>query len=173
MTMLVPLKKLLGVGETDSLMEKCKEIAKISPDNVQEIASMLQRMIVDYYKDARWQALSAFIAALILEIVAVVFFIYAVYMSVTHDPPTNGPATLSVIAGLLIQVMTGVVFYLYAQSARQFAGFHICLERTNRFLLANAMVEHLPEPERASKRAEVITAVLNAPMLTRAIIQGV
>ena len=75
-------------------------------------------------------------------------------------------AALSAVSGLLIQLMTAVVFYLYSQSAKQFAGFHICLERTNRFLLANAMVEHLPEPDRAPKRAEVITTVLNAPMLT-------
>jgi len=67
--------------------------------------------------------------------------------------------------------MTAIEIYLYSQSARRFGGFHVCLEHTNRFLLANAMVEHLPEAERASKRAEVITAVLNAPMLTLAMIE--
>jgi hypothetical protein len=67
--------------------------------------------------------------------------------------------------------MTGVVFYLYSQSSKQFGGFHVCLERTNRFVLANAMVEHLPEAERALRRSEVITAVLNAPMLTLAMIE--
>ena len=80
-------------------------------------------------------------------------------------------AALSAISGFLIQIMTAVVFYLYSQAARQFAGFHICLERTNRFLLANSMVENLPEAERASKRAEVITTVVNAPMLTLAMIE--
>jgi len=147
----------------DTLKAHCEAIAKVSSDNVQEIASLLQKMIVDYYRDVRRQALWAFLAALALEIVAVCFFFYAASAAMKGNTEYT---VLNAIFGFLIQIMTGVVFYLYSQSARQFAGFHICLERTNRFLLANAMVEHLPEAEQPSKRAEVITTILNAPMLT-------
>jgi hypothetical protein len=80
-------------------------------------------------------------------------------------------AVFSAIAGFLIQLMTVVVFSLYSQSARQFAGFHICLERTHRFLLSNAILDHLPDPERAAKRAELVTVVFNAPMLTLSMIE--
>ena len=112
----------------------------------------------------------AFSAALALEVVAVIFFVYAA--SLTMNGNDQKKATLCAVAGLLIQVMTGIVFFLYSQSAKQFGGFHICLERTNRFLLANAMVERLPDSEQVPKRAEVITAVLNTPMLTMSIIEG-
>jgi hypothetical protein len=44
-------------------------------------------------------------------------------------------ASLGVTAGSLIQVISGINFYLYARAARQFAAFHVCLERTNRFIL--------------------------------------
>jgi hypothetical protein len=155
-----------NVGDIDSLIAECNKIAKSSPGDVQEIASVLQKMIVSYYGDVRRQSVLAFTAALVLEIIAVFLFFYS-----AMKENTNGTGNLGVISGLLIQIMTGVVFYLYSQSARQFGGFHICLERTNRFLLANAMVEHLPEAERALKRAEVITAVLNAPMLTLEMIE--
>jgi hypothetical protein len=152
------------------LREHCDKIATIPSDDVQKIASLLQNMIVDYYRDVRRQAFLAFFAAFVLEIVAVLFFFYAAFIAMRGVDITN--AALSAISGLLVQIMTAVVFYLYSQSAKQFAAFHICLERTNRYLLANAMVERLPEGERNSKRAEVITTVLHAPMLTLGILEG-
>ena len=120
-------------------------------------------MIVAYYQDVRWQALLAFFAALILEIIDVAFFFYSAYTAMSKEIAT---AVLSTVSGLLIEIMTAVVFYLYAQSAKQFAGFHVCLERTNRFLLANAMVENLPDDQKTAQRERVITTILNAPMLT-------
>jgi hypothetical protein len=167
----VPVHGILknGKGVVESLQKHCDEIARASPDNVHRIASLMQKMIIEYYQDVRRQALLAFFAALGLEVVAVVFFFVAALAAVGGG--VSGTTTLSAISGFLIQVMTAIVFYLYSQSARQFAGFHICLERTNRFLLANSMVEHLPEPDRNAKRAEVITTVLNAPMLTLAMME--
>ena len=156
-------------GGVESLLRHCDDIARTSPDNIQEIASLIQKMIIDYYKDVRRQATFAFGAAFVLELIAVGFFLYAANKAINASGIQT--AALSAISGLLIQIMTAIVFYLYAQAARQFGGFHICLERTNRFLLANSMVEHLPEAERASKRAEVITTVVNAPLLTLSMIE--
>ncbi len=159
---------LLETNVVRSLTEYCDQIAITAPDNVQETARLMQKMIVSYYQDVRRQALLAFFAAFVLEVVAVAFFVYAAYMTMGGTIQT---AALSAISGFLIQLMTAVVFYLYSQSARQFAGFHICLERTNRYLLANALVEHLPDAERATKRAELISVVLNAPTLTLSMIE--
>lgn len=60
--------------------------------------------------------------------------------------------------------------YLYLQTARQFAAFHTCLERTNRFLMANAMCEHLGERQ-DEMRAELIRTIANAPLLTQNLLQ--
>jgi hypothetical protein len=164
----ITLKALFRLDTVELLEKHCDEIAAISPGSVQAIASLMQNMIVLYYQDVRRQDLFAFFAALGLEIVAVIFFFRAASAAMGGSIEI---AALTAISGFLVQVMTGIVFYLYSQSARQFAGFHICLERTNRFLLADAMVGHLPEAEQSLKRAEVITTVLNAPMLTLAIIE--
>ncbi len=160
---------LSGIGHIESLVRECDQIAKTAPGDVQAFAGVLQKMIVAYYEDVRRQSQLAFFAALVLEMIAVGFFFYSASIAMTTV--AFGTAALSALSGLLIQIMTGVVFYLYSQSSKQFGGFHVCLERTNRFVLANAMVEHLPEAERALRRSEVITAVLNAPMLTLAMIE--
>jgi hypothetical protein len=159
------LAYMTGGGAT--LITECDKIAEISPNDTQQVASILQRMIVSYYQDVRQQALMAFLVAVGLEIVAVFFFVLSAIAAIF----SQHIAVLTTVSGLLVQVMTGIVFYLYRLSAKQFGGFHICLERTNRFLLANAMAGQLPEAECASKRAEVVTAVLNAPMLTLAIME--
>jgi hypothetical protein len=161
-----------GTEGEESLIAQCNKIAETKTEDVQQVASILQKMIVSYYQDVRRQARMAFLGAFGLEIIAVCFFLRSASITMKDGSSYTGTATISAVSGLLIQVMTAVVFYLYAQSARQFGGFHICLERTNRFLLANSMAEQLPEAERTSKRAEVITAVLNAPMLTLAMIES-
>jgi hypothetical protein len=154
--------------DSEALIRRCQEIAKTPHDNVQEIASLLQQMIVHYYQDVRQQTQWAFAIAVALEVIAVLFFFGSAAIAMRGSVET---AAFTAASGLLIQIMTGIVFYLYSQSAKQFGGFHVCLERTNRFLLANAMADHLPEAECAAKRAEVISTVLNAPMLTLGIIE--
>jgi hypothetical protein len=135
-----------------------------TPDDIQQIGSLFLQIIIHYYKDVRRQAALAFIVAFVFEIAAVGFFVFSANAAMRGGTITT--AALSAVSGLLIQIMTGVVFYLYSQSARQFGAFHICLERTNCFLLAHSMTEHLPEAERVAKQAEIITVIVNAPMLT-------
>jgi hypothetical protein len=75
-------------------------------------------------------------------------------------------AWIGVVAGALTQVISAISFYLYGRAARQFATFHICLERTSRYLLANTLCENLGPPLRDKVRHELIGVISNAPMLT-------
>jgi hypothetical protein len=161
------LAKIFGGCQVE-LEAHCDSIAKASTGDVHVIASLLLRMIICYYADVRRQAILAFLAALGLEAIAVGFFFFSIVRVMDEGIDFN---ILGIVAGALVQVMTAVVFYLYSQTARQFWAFHICLERTNRFLLANAIVGSLPEAEKAAKRSEIISTMLNAPMLTMALIE--
>jgi len=51
--------------------------------------------------------------------------------------------SLGVISGLIVQLFAGVAFYLYQKVADQFSAFHICLERTHRYLVAYKMAEEI------------------------------
>lgn len=76
-------------------------------------------------------------------------------------------ATVSAISGFIIEFISAINFYLYFSTARQFSSFHICLERTNRFLLASSMCDKVTCPSvRNSVFAELVRLVANAPMLT-------
>lgn len=149
----------------EELKRDCEEIARTSPGDTNTMASLLQQMSLSYYQDVRKQAQQSFYCALGAAILGALFFIYAAYIVMEQDNKSN--ATFSIIAGALIQVISAINFYLYAKAARQFASFHICLERTNRFLLANTLCENLICKDRKDKmREELVRVVANAPMLT-------
>ena len=152
------------------MLSDCEKIGKTSVDDTHRIASLLQEMILNYYADVRLQAQQSFRAALAVATVGVLFFGYAVWVGMSSG--TARPAYISAGAGALIQVISGINFYLYARAARQFGAFHVCLERTNRFLLANSLCEKLDAPYRDEMRAELTRLVANAPMLTVAILEG-
>jgi hypothetical protein len=123
-------------------------------------------MSLNYYQDVRHQAQQSFASALAAAVVGVGFFVYAAWQAM-RPGQGDAAAIVPVIAGALVQIISGINFLLYGRAARQFAAFHVCLERTNRFLLANTLCENLNCHERRdAMRSELIRVVANAPMLT-------
>jgi len=150
------------------LQKACDEIATSEPGDTQKIASLMQQMSLDYYADVRKQAQQSFGSALVAAAIGTLFFLYAVWRGMELDHR----AWIGLIAGALVQVISAINFHLYGRAAHQFASFHICLERTNRFLLANTLCEKLESPLQDQVRKELIQIVANAPMLTFDIVEG-
>jgi hypothetical protein len=97
------------------------------------MASLLQRMILRYYGDVLNQANQSFWSALGAAVLGGIFFGVAVWEMKDGQSPF---ASAGVIAGAIVSVISGLNFWLYGRAAQQFSTFHICLERSNRFLLA-------------------------------------
>jgi hypothetical protein len=168
----VPTKRLIP-PQLRELAEDCEKLARTGAGDTTHIAALLQKMILTYYGDVRKQAQQSFVSALVAAIIGVAIFIFAIWKAMT--PIGNVPkteATLGVIAGGLVQVISAINFYLYGRAARQFGAFHICLERTNRYLLANSLCEKLDLPARDAARCSLIDAMVHAPMLTLDVITG-
>ena len=148
----------------EAIKKNCEELAQIKPGNTNEMVAKLQEMILNYYRDARRQAQQSFYSALAAATIGILFFVYAAWLNMqSHDTSSK----ISWIAGALIQVISGINFFLYSKASRQFSSFHICLERTNRFLLANTLCDNIGcTIKRDSTRQEIIETILTAPMLT-------
>ena len=148
------------------LKNECELLAHTPAGDTQGMASLLSKMALNYYQDVRSQAQQSFYSALAAAGIGSLFFIYAVWAQI-KDPAGSSRINVSLLAGALIEVISGINFYLYFRAARQFAMFHICLERTNRFLLANTLCENLTcTAKRDEMRAELVRVVAEAPMLT-------
>lgn len=157
----------------------CEEMAKAQ--SPAEYGAALNTLIQSYYSDVLGQARWSFYSALGASVIAALFFLGAVGWTMqssskqqtlktaqtTQPEITASSPSLNLIAGALVEVIAGINFYLYARTSRQLAAYHICLERTNRFLLANSISEGLSSEDlKQSTKEKLIETMMNAPMLT-------
>lgn len=146
------------------IARSCSKMAEIDLKDTQKVAALVMATSLKYYGVVLDQAQQSFRSALWIAAVAAMFFIYSCWLVMNGKV---GGATVSMIAGTLIQVISGINFYLYSRTARQFAGFHICLERMDRYLLANSYCENLStDSAKDGCRQKMIEVIANAPMLT-------
>jgi len=59
-----------------------------------------------------------------------------------------------------------VSFWLYSRGAKQFGAFHICLERTHRYLLAYKIAEQIEDGKNETLR-DLVCIMAHAAMITR------
>jgi len=157
--------------------------------NVGETVDKVQKLIFKYYNDVRDQEAASFKsakrAAFFGFILLAVSVLYVIGMDVIPHiksfsswfvPGTKGlsVAEIGLIGGGLVEFLAGVQFFMHGRTARQFGAFHICLERTHRYLLAYKMAEQIKVTTDKDKTLEEIVCIMaNAPMITRQDIEGV
>ena len=91
----------------------------------------------------------------------------------THQGATGGEGGFGfvvpgrgLVSGALMEFVAGVSFWLYSRGAKQFGAFHICLERTHRYLLAYKIAEQIEDRKDETLR-DLVCIMANAPMITR------
>lgn len=74
---------------------------------------------------------------------------------------------LAMIAGTISQFIAAVCFFLYRKASKQFADFHICLDRANRFITANAICRNINNTDVHDKAiASLVEIIANAPPIS-------
>jgi hypothetical protein len=142
----------------------------------------VQQLILKYYDNVRDQADESFQSArtvsflgFMLLIVTVGYVIFMDYQ-VAHGQalPTKGMGVgaIGLIGGSVVELIAGVQFVLYGRATKQFGAFHICLERTHRYVLAYEMADQISTNKDATLE-KVVCIMANAPMITREDIDGV
>ena len=161
-----------------SKWQACEEIASaVATGRVGDIVSKHEKLILQYYEDVQRQAADSFKAAkrvsyvgfavLILTWLYTLGFDLVGLLPGSHLSQLGSKSAIStgVISGVLIEFIAGVNFWLYAKASKQFGAFHICLERTHRYLVAYKIAE-----ETGSRREIVLENIAcimaKAPMIT-------
>lgn len=162
----------------DRVQQDCDELCKaIDEGKLGDIVGKHQKLIGHYYEDVRSQAEQSFRSAiavakigflvLIGSLVCALIFkaLPIVDRSWTAEMSPN-VAWIGVVSGILIEFIAAINFWLYARGSKQFNAFHICLERTNRYLLAYKISEQISENRDKTLR-DLVCIMANAPMITR------
>ncbi len=146
------------------LKSACDNLAAVPPGETNLLASKLWNISIAYYQDVKKQARLSFVAALALAIAGTGILYWAVKLMMDNRVDTS---KLSLMAGVIVQVVSGIIFYLYSRTAKQLFTFHVCLERSNRFLLANTLCDNIKGGINDETRRELIRAILAAPILSQ------
>ena len=142
-----------------------ERLSDTRPDDIQGIAARQIELLAEYHRIALSQARRSFFWALVGAVVGLGCFLAAVVFLLLEKPQETA-AVVSVIAGALVEVMSGINFYLYGKASAQLAQFHGPLDRTQRFLLANSVCSALKKDEiKDQTRADLVRAIAGASLL--------
>jgi hypothetical protein len=165
------------------MQRACDELNDAIDDgNMGGIVAKHQALISLYYNDVQDQAKQSFVtarsAARIGFLVLIAVLVYALIfdalgrlriidpLTTTGDDTSLTIAKIGVVSGALIEFIAAVAFWLYTRGAKQFSAFHICLERTHRYLLAYKIADQM-ETGKDQAFSALACIMANAPMITR------
>ncbi len=147
-------------GEDEPRLERgwaLDELSQASLGEVQKIAASQIRILDTYHATVLQQASMSFRAALVAAVIGLLFFLAAVAFLLMNQP--QGLATVTVIGGALVEVISGINFWLYGKTTTQLADFHDRLDRTQRFLLANSICESLTGKNKETARRQLVNTI--------------
>lgn len=139
------------------VQQSLDKLSKADQSDVQTIAASQIQLLSAYYSLVLEQAKRSFTWALIAAALGLLFFIASVSFIIYQQ--SQSAAIISLVSGSLIELISGVNFYLYAKTSAQLTGFQARLDTTQRYLLANSMCEGLEGEFKQKTRADLIRAV--------------
>jgi hypothetical protein len=156
----------------------CDELASaFDAGKIGQIVSNHEKLILEYYEDVQNQADKSFLtarsAAIFGFVVLVVTLIYALLfdalarfgIATNINETSMTVSRVGVVSGIVIEAIAGVAFWLYSRAAKQFGAFHICLERTHRYLLSYKIADEIKD-RRDNTLRDLVCIMANAPMIT-------
>jgi hypothetical protein len=153
------LPYISDAGAKEKKWEKSRALQTIREAN--PVGESVLVLNDQYYTSVLQQAKRSFVWALCAAVIGLLFFMAAVAFLLLRQP--QNVSYISVICGALVEAISALNFYLYGQASRQLVTFHLPLERTQRFILANTICESLHQSKEAI-RAKLVLALADVPV---------
>jgi regulator of protease activity HflC (stomatin/prohibitin superfamily) len=140
-----------------ALSAALESVSKADPSNIQEVAAAQLTLSNLYYENVLSQAKRSFNAAVAAGIGGSLFFLAAIIFAIAAKQLTA--SLISSVGGAVVEVVSGLNFWLYARTAVQLNSFHMRLERMQRYLVANSVAASLNGEQRESTRAKLVLII--------------
>lgn len=151
----------VGIITPIRFRESVERLATAEPKNVQEVATAQTAMLLTIYSDRVNQARLSFYAALISSALGVVILFAAVGILFTRplEDWLALTAGVSAIGGVVAEVIAALLLLLQARTATHLSEVVGFLDGTQRYLLANSMIENLDGCYKQQARHELIRQI--------------
>jgi hypothetical protein len=140
--------------------DSIERISAADPSDVQRIAGSQLELLAGYHEIVLAQSRRSFFWALIGAGIGLLFFLAAVVFALLTS--STAGALIPLLSGAIVEVIAGIVFFLYGKAAIQLSSFHGRLETLQRYMLANSICESLDGEERTKARAALIQEISRA-----------
>lgn len=142
----------------DTVNSVIESVAAADASNTQQIAALELALSKAYYERVLSQARSSFTSALISAGIGLLFFLAAISVALVSG--LISAALISTISGAIVEVISGLNFWLYSRTAAQLDAFHQRLEQTQRFLLANSVATNVQDLQQKDKVVADLVATI-------------
>jgi hypothetical protein len=181
----MPKKDGNSTSPTRELWAHCEHLGQaVDKGDLAQTVTAVQQLILRYYDNVREQATESFESAKRVALFGFVLLVltlgYVIFVDLMLHRPTSGfvassggmsVGQIGLLGSSIVEAIAGLQFYLYGKATRQFAAFHICLERTHRYLMAYKMAEQMTSGK-DDALLKIVCIMANAPMITHQDIDG-
>lgn len=133
------------------------QLSKTDPKNIQLIVARQLEILSLYYQDALEQSHKSFVLACAGSCIGLIFFMFSTSFALVQGLNLN--SIIPLICGAIIQILSGIVFYLYIKTSNQLNLFRSSLEQTQAYLLANSLCEALAGEEKNKARLALVREI--------------
>ena len=142
---------------SDRANEALESLSKAKPGDIQTIAASQINLLTGHYEMMLKQAEKIFKAAKFALVIGALLFTVAVMLMLSYQ--SNVIVTITFICALLVELISGINFFIYWKTVSQLKGFHFRFDRMQSYLLANSVCESLDGEARTASRQELIRKI--------------
>ena len=152
------------VNESDNsdITKSIKEFSDLISKNEQvDIINIMYENVGEmreYYVISKQQANRSFVAALFICFAGVIIYVIGMFSYIFGGKDIN---VITIVSGTVIEVISGLFFWLYKNTIKQLEVYHKRLESTEKYLIAYHMIQQVPEERRYEEQRNYINYVLN------------
>lgn len=147
--------------EKKNLEEKMKRINGVDELNhFDRLVRINVNNLEEYYELVKKSNSNSFWTALIMSIIGVGIIIFGVIKGINNQGDFN---SLAVASGLIVEIISGLLFYLYNRTIIQLKDYHDSLINVQNVLLAFKVIEQIDDE---NKKSEVLKQMIDG-LITR------
>jgi hypothetical protein len=134
-------------------------VQNANPERPQEVAGSQLELLARYRENVLKQARESFFWALTAAIAGIIL-LFATIITFLVTRSLNVPI-ISGIGSIVVEVVSGLIFFLRTQSSKQLEAFSESLVKVNYYMLANSLCESLSDYQaRDATRIEIIRGIM-------------
>lgn len=112
----------------------------------------------EYFVINKYQAITAYQAALVVSILG--FVLFSIGISLNYLEESNSASIVTTSSGAIVEIIAGLFFWLYSKATKQMYIFYRSLLDTERLLIAIELVEKISDDQRNESYRDLITKIL-------------